>query len=109
MTSEKKDIKGHGIDFFKLLAAMSGTLALLLGGMKICGAPWDPPIAAARDDIRVSREATHRILRKEAKEAHKEIEEDAKEHKSEIKEDFKDMKRQINSMYRWEREDRRGQ
>ena len=102
-----KNAKEHSVDYFKLVAAMGSVMALMLGGMKACGAPWDPPIAEAKKELTGNANVAHEKMRDDSRKDHTEIKQEFKEHEGEIKEDIKDMKRQINSMYRWEREERR--
>ena len=86
---------------------MGTAMAVLLGGMKMCGSPWDPPIAEAKKEIAKESEAKHEKMNTAAKEERGKIEAKMSEHEKEAKDGFKELNKAINSMWRLERAKRR--
>lgn len=111
MGGNEKKLRDHGVDVTKQLGVMGVAIGILVGlsNLGMCSPPWETPQAAKIEHKEIRQEAKieHKAMKTEAADEHEEIEESFKEHEGEIKQDIRDMKKQINTMYRWEREDRR--
>jgi len=109
--SGDKNLRDHGVDVTKQLGVMGVAIGILVGlsNLGMCSPPWETPQAAKIEhkEIRQEAKTEHKAMKTETDKQHVKIEESFKEHEGEIKQDIRDMKKQINTMYRWEREDRR--
>ena len=105
-----KDIKEHGVDFFKLLGAMGVITAMSLGAMKTCGGPWGPPIAEAKRELRADTERKidkaktestkdHDEMKKASEKAHERLEGTVKEYRGEVKDQMRNLGRKIDRHY----------
>lgn len=103
-----KDVKEHSADFFKIVAAAGTVMAVSLGGMKMCGAPWDPPIANARQELRKEARDKHEKMKDATDKEHDEIEETFEKHEGVLNEKMQGMDKKIDRLLYWGREERNG-